>query len=124
MVEIKNINGEVIATVDMENLRGADLRCADLRGADLRYADLRSADLRSADLRYADLRGAGILVLTLPIWTVYVHNNAVRIGCQHHTHEEWKKFTDEEIAEMDDKALEWWHKYKPLIIAAMDAVSL
>jgi hypothetical protein len=42
------------------NLREADLRDADLRGANLRDADLRWADLRRTDLRGADLRGADL----------------------------------------------------------------
>jgi hypothetical protein len=61
MIEIKHkTTGEVLKTIDAENLREADLRGADLRGADLREADLRGADLRGADLREADLRGADL----------------------------------------------------------------
>ena len=58
MIEIKNIDGEVIKTVDSDSLCGAYLRGADLRDADLRDADLRGADLCDADLRDADLSGA------------------------------------------------------------------
>ena len=60
MIEIKNLSGAVIKTVDANNLRNADLRGADLYGADLRGADLRGANLRGADLRGADLRGADL----------------------------------------------------------------
>lgn len=58
MVEIKNLFGDVIKTVDAESLRDANLRCADLRGADLRDADLRGADLSDANLWNAVLCGA------------------------------------------------------------------
>jgi carbonic anhydrase/acetyltransferase-like protein (isoleucine patch superfamily) len=40
----------------------------------------------------------------------------IKIGCQHHTKEEWWKFTDREILEMDGKdGLKWWTKWKPLL---------
>ena len=74
-IEIKNLAGAVLMSIDAANLRGADLRGANLRGADLRGAylcsadlrgaylcdaNLRAANLRGADLRGADLRGAAI----------------------------------------------------------------
>ena len=40
----------------------------------------------------------------------------IKIGCQQHTPEKWASFTDEEIDCMDDKATEFWHKYKSLIL--------
>ena len=40
----------------------------------------------------------------------------IKIGCQHHTKEEWWNFTDREILEMDGKeGLKWWNKWKPLL---------
>ena len=59
-MEIKNIYGHVIKTIEGDNLQKADLQGADLTGADLRGADLTGADLRRADLREADLRGADL----------------------------------------------------------------
>ena len=57
--------GEILKTVDAENLRGANLQDADLRGAylhgaDLQYANLQDADLQDADLYGADLHGANL----------------------------------------------------------------
>ena len=46
------------ASLQLENMRWADLQGANLSGADLSGADLRAADLRYADLRDADLTGA------------------------------------------------------------------
>lgn len=60
MTEIKDKDGMVLATVDADTLRRANLRWADLHGAHLSGADLREADLREANLRGANLRGANL----------------------------------------------------------------
>jgi len=41
--------------------------------------------------------------------------DTLQIGCRRHKIEEWKSFSDEEIAEMDDGALEWWKKFRPIV---------
>ena len=60
MIQIRNLPGDVIYTVQGDTLTGADLRWAELRGAELRGADLSEADLRWADLRGANLKGANL----------------------------------------------------------------
>ncbi|ELF8124640.1 pentapeptide repeat-containing protein [Salmonella enterica] len=114
------------------NLRGADLYSADLRGADLRGANLyganlRGADLYSADLRGADLRGANLYGANLPDLTFVIlgekyfisitNGEYVRAGCQNHTVEEWRKYSKQEITEMDGrKAL----KFYPRLLSIID----
>ncbi|HGB3582514.1 TPA: pentapeptide repeat-containing protein [Salmonella enterica subsp. enterica serovar Zanzibar] len=104
------------------NLRDADLLGANLRGADLRDADLRDADLRDADLRDADLRDADLPDLTFVImgekYFISITNGEyVRAGCQNHTVEEWRKYSKQEIAEMDgSKAL----KFYPRLLSIID----
>ncbi|ASD85567.1 pentapeptide repeat-containing protein [Salmonella enterica] len=119
------------------NLRGADLRGADLFGADLRGADLfganlfganlRGANLRGANLRGADLRGADLFGADLPDLTFVIlgekyfisitNGEYVRAGCQNHTVEEWRKYSKQEIAEMDGrKAL----KFYPRLLSIID----
>ncbi|EEM9175617.1 pentapeptide repeat-containing protein [Salmonella enterica] len=109
------------------NLRGANLCGADLRDADLRDADLRDADLRDADLRGANLRGANLCGADLPDLTFVIlgekyfisitNGEYVRAGCQNHTVEEWRKYSKQEIAEMDGrKAL----KFYPRLLSIID----
>ncbi|ECM0300961.1 pentapeptide repeat-containing protein [Salmonella enterica subsp. enterica serovar Rubislaw] len=119
------------------NLRGADLRGANLCGADLCGADLRDADLcdanlcgadlcdanlRGADLRGANLRGANLPDLTFVIlgekYFISITNGEyVRAGCQNHTVEEWRKYSKQEITEMDGrKAL----KFYPRLLSIID----
>ncbi|EAM4427359.1 pentapeptide repeat-containing protein [Salmonella enterica subsp. enterica serovar Anatum] len=113
------------------DLRGADLRGADLRGADLCDADLRDADLRDANLRDAnlcgaDLRGANLCGADLPDLTFVIlgekyfisitNGEYVRAGCQNHTVEEWRKYSKQEIAEMDGrKALKFYPRLLDII---------
>ncbi|EMZ4481754.1 pentapeptide repeat-containing protein [Salmonella enterica] len=108
------------------NLYGADLCCAnlcgaDLYGADLRGANLRGANLRGADLCCADLYGADLPDLTFVIlgekYFISITNGEyVRAGCQNHTVEEWRKYSKQEIAEMDGrKALKFYPRLLDII---------
>ncbi|EHJ5403716.1 pentapeptide repeat-containing protein [Salmonella enterica subsp. enterica serovar Wedding] len=108
------------------DLRDADLRDADLRGADLCGADLRGADLRGADLFDADLCGADLFDANLPDLTFVIlgekyfisitNGEYVRAGCQNHTVEEWRKYSKQEIAEMDGrKALKFYPRLLDII---------
>ncbi|MFK3182588.1 pentapeptide repeat-containing protein [Salmonella enterica subsp. enterica serovar Weltevreden] len=108
------------------NLRGANLRDADLCGADLRDAYLCGAYLRDADLCGADLRGANLCDAYLPDLTFVIlgekyfisitNGEYVRAGCQNHTVEEWRKYSKQEIAEMDGrKALKFYPRLLDII---------
>ncbi|EBT7611146.1 pentapeptide repeat-containing protein [Salmonella enterica] len=123
-----NLRGADLRGADLcgTNLRGADLRGADLRGADLRGANLRGANLCGADLRGADLRGANLCGADLPDLTFVIlgekyfisitNGEYVRAGCQNHTVEEWRKYSKQEIAEMDGrKALKFYPRLLDII---------
>ncbi|EGN4946591.1 pentapeptide repeat-containing protein [Salmonella enterica] len=109
------------------NLRGADLRGADLCDANLCDANLCGADLCDANLRGADLRGANLRGANLPDLTFVIlgekyfisitNGEYVRAGCQNHTVEEWRKYSKQEITEMDGrKAL----KFYPRLLSIID----
>ncbi|EAC0471061.1 pentapeptide repeat-containing protein [Salmonella enterica subsp. enterica] len=123
-----NLRGADLRGADLygANLYGANLRGADLRGADLRGADLRGADLRGANLCDADLRDANLLDANLPDLTFVIlgekyfisitNGEYVRAGCQNHTVEEWRKYSKQEIAEMDGrKALKFYPRLLDII---------
>ncbi|EKA6783100.1 pentapeptide repeat-containing protein [Salmonella enterica] len=99
------------------NLRGADLRDANLRGADLRGANLRGADLRGANLRGANLPDLTFVILGEKYFISITNGEYVRAGCQNHTVEEWRKYSKQEITEMDGrKAL----KFYPRLLSIID----
>ncbi|ECO5930154.1 pentapeptide repeat-containing protein [Salmonella enterica] len=103
------------------NLRDADLCGANLCGADLCGANLCGANLCGANLRDADLRGADLPDLTFVIlgekYFISITNGEyVRAGCQNHTVEEWRKYSKQEIAEMDGrKALKFYPRLLDII---------
>ncbi|HAB4734965.1 TPA_asm: pentapeptide repeat-containing protein [Salmonella enterica subsp. enterica serovar Mbandaka] len=128
-----NLHGADLRDADLRgaNLRGADLRGANLHGADLRDADLRGANLRGADLCGANLRGANLcganlcgadlpdltfVILGEKYFISITNGEYVRAGCQNHTVEEWRKYSKQEIAEMDGrKALKFYPRLLDII---------
>ncbi|EAS6401468.1 pentapeptide repeat-containing protein [Salmonella enterica] len=98
------------------NLRGANLRDANLRDANLRDANLCGANLRDADLRGADLPDLTFVILGEKYFISITNGEYVRAGCQNHTVEEWRKYSKQEIAEMDGrKALKFYPRLLDII---------
>ena len=114
------------AYLSCADLADAYLSCADLSGANLSCADLSGANLRGANLEGADLSGVdlwGVIgdghVIKSIIGLLYDINytkDVIQIGCENNTHLEWAEFSDEEIAAMDDGALEFWTANKEMIL--------
>ena len=112
-----NLSGTDLSDADLRdaNLRDANLEFADLRNANLRNANLSGADLRNANLRYTMGNGKQIKTLLTEYYHITYTNTSMTIGCEQHTIEQWFKFTDVEIHEMDSRALEFWNKYKRVL---------
>ena len=140
-MEIKHkLTNEVLLTIEGDSLQGANLKGANLQYAKLLGANLQGANLKGANLQYANLKGANLLGANpkganlkgadlqhakLPTsiiridgmrWDVTISQDWMTIGCQHHHVDDWNKFTDDEIAEMDDGALEFWKANKQKLI--------
>ena len=98
--------------------QGANLRDANLWDANLEGANLWGANLWGANLRGA--KNAPVIINGLR-WMVYINGaGMMRIGCQNHSVERWKGFSDELISRMDSDALEFWNKYKVMLLAVCD----
>ncbi|EAO3657484.1 pentapeptide repeat-containing protein [Salmonella enterica] len=99
------------------NLCGANLCGANLRGANLCGANLRGANLCGANLCGADLPDLTFVILGEKYFISITNGEYVRAGCQNHTVEEWRKYSKQEIAEMDGrKAL----KFYPRLLSIID----
>ncbi|ECU9613634.1 pentapeptide repeat-containing protein [Salmonella enterica subsp. enterica serovar Panama] len=99
------------------NLCGADLCDANLCGANLRGANLCGANLRGANLCDADLPDLTFVILGEKYFISITNGEYVRAGCQNHTVEEWRKYSKQEITEMDGrKAL----KFYPRLLSIID----
>lgn len=100
----------------------ANLRGAILRSAGLHSADLRDADLRCADLSGANLAGTGVISATIGEYTLWCTPTDLRIGCQRHSHDKWRRLSDRQIIGMDGTdALDWWTANKDMVFAIMDS---
>ncbi|EBH2457192.1 pentapeptide repeat-containing protein [Salmonella enterica] len=113
-----NLRGADLCNADLcnANLYGANLRGANLRNANLCGADLCGADLRGADLRGADLPDLTFVILGEKYFISITNGEYVRAGCQNHTVEEWRKYSKQEIAEMDGrKALKFYPRLLDII---------
>ena len=128
--EIKNRwTGEVLFTCDVpEGMESGMIarhavETAIAVGANLRDANLLGANLRDANLRDANLEGAknAPMIIAGLLWAVYISGTGMmRIGCQNHSVEDWKNFTDEKISAMDSNALTFWNQYKSMLLSACD----
>jgi len=124
-----NLSGAYLHDADLRNvdLCGANLRNANLRGADLSDAYLRGADLRGTCLRNATYtNGAPITKELLQIsglhYPVLIIDDHIQIGCEFHSIEDWRKFDDARILEMDgSSALKFWKAHKDQIMGLCDA---
>ena len=83
--------------------------------ANLYRADLSEVNLRGAKTEDGALTFNPISITGLQ-YSIFITEYRLRIGCKSFTIEEWKLFDDEEINEMDDGALEFSKKYKPMIL--------
>ena len=107
------------AILSNANLSGADLSNANLRNADLSNANLSGADLSNANLRNA--KNAPLIINGLH-WIVSINGfGMMRIGCQRHKVEEWASFNDDQISEMDSRALDFWNKNKAMLLSICDS---
>ncbi|MGU6539615.1 pentapeptide repeat-containing protein, partial [Salmonella enterica subsp. enterica serovar Panama] len=114
-----NLCGANLCDADLcdANLCDADLRGANLCGANLCDANLCDADLRGANLCDADLPDLTFVILGEKYFISITNGEYVRAGCQNHTVEEWRKYSKQEIAEMDGrKAL----KFYPRLLSIID----
>lgn len=105
------------ANLEVAILRGANPRKAKLRKANLEGANLTKANLEGASLRWAIGNGKEIKTIKTVRWSIVIAGDQLAIGCQQHSFSQWMNFSDEEIEEMDDDALEWWKEWKPRIRA-------
>ena len=113
--EIKNrFTGDVLFTCDIpEGMES---------GMIARHA-LETAIAEGANLQGANLGGAKNppMIITGLLWSIYINGvGMMRIGCQNHSIEDWKNFTDEKISAMDSNALTFWNQYESMLLSACD----
>ena len=109
-----------LAILTDANLTGANLAGAILYGADLSGAILTGVDLADANLTNLLGNMKHIKTLQTDKYLVSYTTRVLQIGCKKHSIEEWKNFDDDTISKMDSGALEWWAKWKPIIMQIIE----
>ena len=118
-----NLSGANLSDAD---LAGAYLARADLSGANLARANLAGAYLAGADLADADLNGISglndwIKCIQVEGWPISYTSDVMQIGCQCHTFDAWRNFSNAEIRAMNGrKAVAFWGKWKSVIFQIIE----
>jgi len=94
----------------------ADFRKASLVCADFTSANLHSTNLEGAKIQGCKGNGKEIKNIEDPTYHIAYTKDVLAIGCEQHSHQEWKGFSDERIIAMDKDALGWWIQNKIKII--------
>ena len=89
-----------------------------LVGADLREANLSGANLKGANLRNCRHSLEVLSSVSGLEWDVVCKNDLVGVGCQEHLLSKWLEFSEEEIREMDSKALDFY----PFLISMLQNI--
>ncbi|MCP3673730.1 MAG: pentapeptide repeat-containing protein, partial [Gammaproteobacteria bacterium] len=106
------------------NFSGADLTQVNLTEANLTGANLTRTKLTGVNLTGANLyntigNGKEIKTIMTDEYIINYTDKILQIGCQQYPINDWFKFSDDEIFEMDDKngekALNFWKKWKPIL---------
>lgn len=107
------------------NLDGANFTGANFTRANLEYSNFTRANLKDANLQDTNIKDVAgnskeIKTLLCCKYKVSFTKDLLSIGCKQHKISEWKNFSDDEIAQMDDGELELWIKWKDFIFMAID----
>lgn len=120
-MEIRNLSGEVLLTVDAPHLRDANLRDANLRDASLRGANLIGVSLWNATGNMREVKSAHFDTWGIA-WTMSPDGVAtLQIGCQSARLSKWIESDPGWIDRLDGGATEWWAKYRDVVLALVQA---
>lgn len=78
------------------------------------------ANLDGANLDGKTLTKPPISLINLT-WPVLITDGYMRIGCQRHTHDEWRAFDNSVIAAMEPRAADFWGRWGAVLLAMCDA---
>ena len=65
-----------------------------------------------------NIKSKQIILINGLEYKIWIWGGMIKVGCEQHTAEEWKNFTDDEISDMETGALNWWNKNKAMILSA------
>jgi hypothetical protein len=105
----------------------ANFSDTDCSGVNFYETDLTRANFSGANLTRANFSGANLykvnfdeilLLINHPIYTIQIKGKKwIRVGCQEHSYKEWLSFTNEDINDMANDALEFY----PILVKYLKA---
>jgi len=110
--------GDIISGGDLI-ISGGSIRS----GGDL----ISGGDISSGgNLRYVSISVFGVptevFIQIKLFYSITITDTIIKIGCEKHTIDKWKNFTDREILEMDGHSgLQFWKEYKNMIMGIVDS---
>ena len=75
------------------------------------------ADLCGAIIECEEVTKTPILIPSGLTYIVLITDGFMRLGCKRYSHAEWAAFSDDQISEMDSKAIEFWKVWKAPLLA-------
>ena len=119
MISIKHRHsGTTLCEFNVETIKEAvEKGKANLLGANLREADLCGANLLEAIIDGETVSKNPIHIPCGLKYIALITDGYMRLGCKRYKHSEWAAFSDEQISEMDDGALEFWKQWKEPLLA-------
>lgn len=101
-----------------------------MRRATLRNAWLKETNFSGAILQEASLWGCRlwdtignqreIKSLHCDKWGIVYTDRMMAIGCEQHKIENWMAYDEDTINNMHEDALEWWRRWRPVIVALIN----
>ena len=83
-------------------------------------ANLWTANLSGASLRSTIGNQGQIITIQTDVWQIVYTSDVMQICCQRHSINDWLVFSDDHISKMDSKALEFWKKWKPILVLILE----
>ena len=95
---------------------GGEFLGGEFRGGEFLGGYFRGGYFLGGYFRGEAITKAPIFIFNIGKWCASITSKMMAIGCQHHTHEDWKNFTDDQISDMANGALEFWSRNKSFLL--------
>ncbi len=104
------------ANLTRANFSGANFSWANLPGSNLPWSNLFHTNLTDAILYNTIGNGREIKTIISDEYIINYTDKIIQIGNEQHPIDDWFKFSDKDMLEMDgEKALNFWKKWKPIL---------
>ena len=95
---------------------GGEFRGGEFRGGEFLGGKFRGGEFRGGYFLGEAITKAPIFIFNIGKWSASITSKMMAIGCQHHSHEDWRNFTDDQISDMAYGAMEFWQKNKDFLL--------